>query len=343
MNTFDILKKLTDIGAVSGEENAMYATLDEIFDGFDVQKQLGGYCVCFGNQNAKTHILLDAHIDRIGFKVTSFTDDGFLTVDKCGGIDKRILPSQKVKVHGKKEVLGVFCSTPPHLSADGDKIPEISNMFIDIGMSKENAEKYISLGDSVSFDSNLRKMYGSIVSSAALDNRAGCCAVILAAMALNSSNVNAKITVAFSNQEEIGERGAKMIGFSQSPDYAVCVDVSFAHALGENHEKCGIMSEGAMIGYSPVLDKELYTLCVETAKASNIPYQHEIMSGNTSTNADTYGIASGGVKCALVSIPIRCMHTAVESCDLKDIETTAALLCEFVKNIAQKNACRNVE
>lgn len=334
MNTFDILKKLTDIGAVSGDENAIYDLLDEIFDGFETKKQLGGYCVTFGNSKAETHILLDAHIDRIGFRVTSITDDGFLTVDKCGGIDKRILPSQKVKIHGTKEISGVFCSTPPHL-ASGDKIPEISDMFIDTGLSKEKAREIISIGDGVSFDAPLRGMLGTVVSGGALDNRAGCCAVILAIMALQKCDVNARITAVFSNQEEIGERGAKMLGFSQAPDYAVCVDVSFAMALGESREKCGAMSKGPMIGFSPVLDKDLSRLCVENAQKADIPFQREIMSGTTSTNADTYAIANGGVKCALLSVPIRCMHTAVESCDLKDIEYTAALLADTVKSIAE--------
>ncbi|MBQ7130957.1 MAG: M20/M25/M40 family metallo-hydrolase [Oscillospiraceae bacterium] len=336
MNTIDLLKSLTEIKAVSGDEEAAFECISKHLEYADVLKMQSGIYAKIGKNNTSVpHILIDAHIDSIGFRVVSITDDGFLCVDKCGGIDKRLVPSQKVIIYtGKKEFNGVFCSTPPHLASDTSEICEINQMYIDTGLDKSELEMYVKPGDSVVFDSPIRLLSNGRVSSGALDNRAGCCALISALDMLKDENV--RITAVFSNQEEIGIRGAKTAAFSDDYDYVICLDVSFAYTMGEDKTKCGEMGKGPMIGISPILDKECSKLCIATAKEHSIPYQLEVMSAATSTNADAYSITKSGNKTTLVSIPLKYMHTPTEVCAINDIENTAKLIYEFVKQLSKQ-------
>lgn len=336
MDTFDLLKSLTEIRAASGDEACAFKALSELINTENIEATPSGVFAKIGkgDKNA-VRILIDAHIDSIGFRVVSITQDGFLQVAKCGGIDKRLVPSQKVVIYTQSgEINGVFCSTPPHLSDDSGNLCEIEQMYIDTGLKLQTLEKYVKIGDGVVFDSPLRKLANGCVSGAFLDNRAGCCALIKALDCLKDENVN--LSVVFSNQEEIGCRGAKTAAFSEDYDYAICLDVSFAYTQGEDKSKCGEMKKGPMIALSPVIDRECTDICVDVAKAQAIPYQLEVMSSLTSTNADVLSITKSGIKTALISIPIKYMHTPTEVCALEDIENTAKLVCEFVKHLSNR-------
>ena len=139
------------------------------------------------------------------------------------------------------------------------------------------------------------------------------------------------VAVVFSSQEEVGERGAKTGAFEVDPDIALAVDVSFAYAIGEDESKCGYLGKGPMIGISPSLSREISDGLFAAARKADIPYQTEVMSGLTSTNADRYSVNRCGAKACTVSIPLRNMHTPVEVIDLADVELTAKLLAEFIK------------
>ncbi len=336
MNTFDLLKSLTEIKAVSGDESIACDALQKHLEFAKITSAPNGIFAKVGKGDKSVpHILIDAHIDSIGFRVISITDDGFLQVAKAGGIDKRLVPSQKVIICTESgEINGVFCSTPPHLSADSAQMCEIEQMYIDTGLDKNLLKARVKPGDAVVFDSPLRRLDNLRVSGAFLDNRAGCCALISALDNLKSENV--RVTAVFSTQEEIGCRGAKTAAFSEDYDYAICLDVSFAYTLGEDKSKCGEMGKGPMIGLSPVLDGECAKICIDVAKSHSLPYQLEVMSSLTSTNADAYSVTKSGIKTALVSIPLKYMHTPTEICALEDIENTAKLICEFVKRLSKQ-------
>lgn len=278
-------------------------------------------------------LVLDAHIDQIGMIVTYITEDGFIKVGNLGGIDRRLLPAQPVVVHGKEEIKGVICSVPPHLSDGGNKVPAFDDIAIDTGLSKAELENIISLGDTVTFDVKCRELLNNRVTGGAFDDRCGMTAILYALELLENQKTRYNVTVIFSVQEELGERGAKIGAFETNPDIAIAVDVSFAYAQGEDEMKCGYLGKGAMIGVSPSLSREISESLIDTAKKNNIPYQIEVMNGLTSTNADQYSVSRDGAETCTVSIPLRNMHTPVEVIDIKDVEFTGKLLAEFIKEV----------
>ena len=275
-------------------------------------------------------LVLDAHIDQVGFVVTYITDEGFIKIGSIGGIDRRLLPAQPVIIHGKRDIKGVICSVPPHLTGGSGSVLSFDDAAIDTGMTKAELEEIVSLGDSITFDVKCRDLLGTRMTGGALDDRCGVASILYALELLKGKELAYNVTVVFSVQEEVGERGAKTGAFNTAPDVALAVDVSFAYANGEDEEKCGYLGKGPMIGISPSLSREISDRLIEVSKQNDIPYQIEVMSGMTSTNADQYSVSRGGAKTCTVSIPLRNMHTPVEIIDVNDVELTAELLAAFI-------------
>ena len=281
------------------------------------------------------HILLDAHIDEIGMVVTMIDGDGFLKVAPSGGVDRRLLMASPVIVHTKDGPMdGVICSIPPHLqSGEEKKNPPVEDISIDMGMDKEMCERKIRPGDRVTFRSSACRLLGDIVSCKALDNRAGCLSLICALEYLGH-NIPCGLTVQFSSMEEVGGMGAKTGAYQIDPTHAIVVDVSFACTPDSEQAKCGVLGGGPMIGYAPILShcmsEQLVTLATENA----IPWQAEIMGGATGTNADAIAPLRQGVQTALLSIPLKYMHTPIEVVSIADVEATGKLVAALVKNIA---------
>lgn len=275
-------------------------------------------------------LVLDAHIDQIGMIVTYITDDGFIKVGNLGGLDRRLLPAQQVIIHGKEDIKGVVCSIPPHLSNGENKVLAMDDVAIDTGMTKEELEKIVSLGDVVTFDVKCRELLGERITGGAMDDRCGVAAILYALELLKNRKTAYNVTVIFSAQEELGERGAKIGAFTLAPDIAIAVDVSFAYAEGENEKKCGYLGKGAMIGISPCLSREISQKLIDSAENAGLPYQIEVMNDLTSTNADQYSVARSGAKACTLSIPLRNMHTPVEVIDIADVRNTAEILAEFI-------------
>lgn len=283
-----------------------------------------------GRAGAPT-VLLEAHIDEIGFIVTGADDAGFVKVAPCGGIDRRTLAGAEVVLWGDKPVAGVFCSTPPHLHKGGDALPEIADMGVDTGLTAEQVRAAIPAGTRGTFRANFRPMTGSLVCSKALDDRAGVAAVLLCLEQLRDTALPVDVAVAFAVQEELGCRGAATAAFSAAPDAAIAVDVSFAFTPDADRAKCGELGKGPMLGWAPSLDWALTDRLDRLARAENIPLQHEVMGGDTGTDADSIASARAGVRTALLSIPLRYMHTPCEIVDVRDVEQTARLMAAFIK------------
>lgn len=338
MDLKEVIKSLADSSGVSGDEDSAAKLALGYMKEFTDDCYIKNNCV-FGNfgkrEKGKPHILLDAHIDQIGFVVTYITDDGFIKIANCGGIDRRLLLAQQVKILGKKEVFGVICSIPPHLEKKSDegKVPEYSDICIDVGMTKEEAEKVISQGDKIIFLQKCCDMQGDRISGAALDDRCGVACLLRAAEMLKNEQLNCSYTVMFSSQEEVGERGAKIGVYDVDPDIAIAVDVSFALTTDDSELKCGKMGKGTMIGFAPTLDRELSDRMKETAVKNNIPYQIEVMNDETGTNADRFSVNAGGVKAVTLSIPLKYMHTPVEVISVSDVENTAKLIAAYIKEV----------
>ncbi len=336
MNLKKVLFSLADADGVSGnEENAVSVAVGFLKE-YTGDISVKNNCVV-GNIGKrcenKPHVLIDAHIDQIGMVCSCITDDGFIKVSNLGGLDRRILSAQQVVIHGKKDIKGIVSSIPPHLSDGGKKVPEMSDIIIDTGYSKEKLQEIVSLGDAVSFDTKCRELVNGRVSGHSLDDRSGIVSILYMLDMLKDEfdNLPCSLTVLFSSQEELGERGAKISVYDINPDIAIAVDVSFAKTADESAEKCGIMGKGCMIGIAPVLDRNIFDTLIKIAEENNIPYQTEVMNGTTGTNADRFSVSKCGIRTAVCSIPLKYMHTPAEEIQISDIENTALLMAEYLR------------
>lgn len=280
------------------------------------------------NPDAPT-LMLEAHMDEIGFMVTHVDEDGFVYVAGAGGIDNRVLTAQQVCVYGNENVYtGVFCSTPPHLAGKDGELPEITKRGIDLGLTAEQAKADIPLGSRVTFAPSFKEMNNHLVCAKALDDRAGMAAILHCLR--KTENAPCHIAVAFCVQEELGCRGSGPAVCGINPDAALVTDVSFALTPDADPYKCGKLGEGVMIGVSPILNKNMSDRLFELAKEENIPYQTEVMGGSTGTDADRISNSLCGVPCALLSIPQRYMHTPVEVVDVRDVATVGDLMAAYI-------------
>ena len=330
------LKKMTlslaGANGTSGREDEILDRIAEFIpEGFVTERDGFGNLTAVLDGEGKT-FLLDAHSDRIGLIVTAIEDGGFLRVAKCGGMDARVLAAQDVTVWGKEPVYGVIISTPPHLSKDGDgkKAVDFDNILDDTGLSKENAEKLISPGDRITVRCPSGELMNNRIFGAALDDRAGCAALIRAAEIIAAAEKHPCVKLLFSVQEETGGDGAVTGSFSLDADECIAVDVSFADAPDMPSNKCGKLGKGPMIGIAPVLSYDMSEKLQNISREKDIPYQLELMGDSTGTNADHIAISKGGIKTGLISIPQRNMHTGVEIIDISDVENTAKLIAEYV-------------
>ena len=337
-NITKLLKELTHTVGVAGcEENIVRLLENKLSEYGEVTvDSMNNVCCTFGEGY---HFLLDAHLDEIGFVVTEITEDGFLKISNCGGIDTRPLPAMEVSIWGREEIRGVISTLPPHLQTSDDekKVPKLSELSVDTGLSKEQLEKIVSCGDRVTFKRNFTPLLNGLISASCLDDRSGVAAILMSLD--NLKKLPCKITVMFSSQEEVGTRGAKAGVYDKYADEAIVVDVSFAYTPGCDKSECGEISKGGMIGFSPILDRNMSNALVSAATEENIPFTREIMSGKTGTNADVISISQSGIKTALISIPEKYMHQRVEVVDTADIESVSRLICAYIgKKVGDLNA-----
>ncbi len=331
MDIRQLMEQLCAVPGVSGREDGAAETAANLLSRYaQVHRDALGNVIGHIPGNG-AHILLDAHIDQIGLIVTDIDEAGFLRVDRCGGIDPRILVGQDVCVWGNGPIKGTICSTPPHLLRDGDskQAAGFEDIGIDIGLTQEEAACRVRRGDRVTFDTPPVSLLGTRFSAPALDDRAGVAAILLALERCGDRLKN-PVTVVFAVQEEIGTRGAAVAAYAAQAEKAIAVDVSFAMSPGCPERKCAKLGSGAMIGIAPTLSAALSDELAALAERKNIPHTLEIMGGETGTDADRIDIAGNGARMGLISIPQRYMHTPVEVVDLQDIESTADLIAAYL-------------
>ncbi|MBE6828100.1 MAG: M42 family metallopeptidase [Ruminococcaceae bacterium] len=332
MDILNILKRLSECDGVSGAEGEISDVCAELLKPFGkTYKDKLGNVICETDGEGDA-VLLSAHMDRVGLIVTDITNEGFLNVASCGGIDERTLCAQQVTVHASQNLKGVIISTPPHLQ-DGQnerKALKPDEALVDIGLSKEKAEQLVTRGDRITVDSQFIQLLSDRVAGSAFDDRAGITAILYAAELLKKRKCAKKIIIAFATREEVGGSGAKVASFNSGAKTLIAVDVSFAVTPDSKREECGELGKGPMIGVSASLDYEASKELKAVAIEKRIPYQLEVMGGLTGTDADGMTVAAGGMRSSLVSIPLRYMHTGVEVVSLSDIENTGRLIAEYI-------------
>lgn len=330
----NLLYRLCNTVGISGSENDVAELSMNLLSKFgNTTIQNDGSVICvMGRPDAKKTILFDAHIDQIGLVVTYITENGFLKVSACGGVDKRLLPGSIVTVHGNKNFTGIICSIPPHLNSTLGKndFQNVDDIYIDLGTDKNIIKNNVNIGDKVSFYSEPGKLLNNRIASSCLDDRAGVAVLIKLAEKLYNIDINTKVFILLSSQEETGCLGARVSSYKCDPDEAIAIDVSFAKQPCLGDDKYSTLGNGGMIGIAPILSNSITNTLISIAKKHKIPYQLEVMGGKSGTNADVIATTKCGVKCGLVSIPQRYMHSAVEVVDINDLNNTVDLLFQYV-------------
>ncbi len=292
------------------------------------------YITAETNIDCLPSLMLEAHIDQVAMIVTSVYDNGFLRVSPVGSIDARLLPATRVKVYGKEVLSGVFTSVPPHIKKD-DSAFDFDSLYIDTGIL--GLEKIVSKGDLAFFDSEPTSLLNDNFCAAGLDDKAGATAVISAFLEIAQLNLPIHTTLCLTFGEELGLRGGTVAAFNGDYDLAISVDVSFGECEGVAPHKTAKLGSGAMVGISPVLNREISNTLKDICEKENIPYTLEVMGGRTGTNADVISVSKGGIKTGLVSIPLKNMHSPVEIVNLNDIEAVSKLLTLFAKEVSKND------
>ncbi len=330
-----VLKELCLSAGVNGVDEAAKTAqrfLSQFTDDIYCDR-LGNVCGFIASDVADTKtLLLEAHIDEIGFTVSHIDEQGFLRFSACGGIDNRTLSAAPVMLLTEPPINGVFCTMPPHLSSkkEDDAVSELCERGVDVGMTKKEAGACIPLGTRAVFMPHFEELLNDRVCAKALDNRAGVAAVLQALEYVKGKHLPYNLAVAFCVQEELGMRGSKTAAFAMNPDAALVVDVSFAHTPDADKRECGMLGKGVMLGVAPTLHTTITNELRSLAEKHHVPFQLEVMGGTTSTDADNIGVVRNGVPTGLLSIPLRYMHTPVEVVSLQDIDATAKLLAAFI-------------
>lgn len=339
---FENIKKLCEIDGISGREtavaNEIVAQLKGIADEIKVDNI--GNVIAFkkGKTTPKNKIMLAAHTDEVGLIVTGATEDGSLTVATVGGINPKVILGRAVKIYDKN-IVGVISTKAVHqLSADEKKtMVEVDKLYVDIGATtKDEALNAVSLGDSISFIGDYEEFGDGFIKAKAIDDRAGCAMLI----EMMKTELLYDCYFAFTTQEELGLRGAKVAAFGINPDIAIVVettatgDVSGVTGL----DRVSVVGDGAVVSYmdlSTMYDKGLYELAMELGKQKNIPCQTKtkISGGN---DAGAIHVSNDGVRTIAISIPSRYIHSpasVVKKSDVQAVYDLSLALTNEVGNL----------
>jgi putative aminopeptidase FrvX len=275
-------------------------------------------------------VMIGAHMDEISFMVTHIEDGGFLRFHTLGGFDPKTLTAQRVIVHGKKDLIGVMGSKPIHVmtAEERAKLPKTTDYFIDMGMSKEEVEKVVSVGDVITRERELIEM-GNCVNCKSIDNRISVFILIEALRTIG--DVPYDVYGVFTVQEEIGIRGAQVASLEHQPDFGFGLDTTIAYDVpgAQAHEKITSLGKGTAIKImdaSTVCDYRMVEYMKKTADKHEIQWQPEVLTAGGTDTAAIQRFSAGGSIAGAISIPTRHIHQVIEMADKGDIEKSILLL-----------------
>ncbi len=337
MSIKETARELCALSGPSGFEEAVAARVTELLTPLadEVRSDAMGNVLALrrcGKENAR-RLLLDAHMDEVGFIVTEVTE-GFLKFSALGGLDERTLPGREVWVLAPEGPLyGVIACLPPHVltAEQKEQAVEIKNLYIDLGLGAEEAEKRVPIGTPGVFEGPMFDLQGDSFVSKALDDRL-CAAVILQVLEnLKGEALPCDLAVMISTQEEVGLRGAAPGAFALAPDWCIAVDVTHARTPDAPKSETFEAGKGCTVGVGPNANRALTSAIMEAGKAKEIPFAVEVMPRSSGTNGWAIQITRQGVATAIVSVPVKYMHSPVETASLADAEAAAELITAFIR------------
>lgn len=347
MDVFNLLNTLTTTLGPSGMESDIATVVQEIWrpfvDRIEVDRMGNVIATKLGTGDyegeRRPRVLLSAHMDEIALMVRDVVEHngyGFLHVTHVGGVDRRQLLGQRVTVHGRRNLTGVIACLPYTMLPDSKqgKARDFDDLVIDVGLSAEITRQHVRIGDFITFHQPLHKLLNNNVAGKALDNRASVAALTIALETLFKQTHPFDVIVTATIQEETRLMGGYNVGYSQQPDVAIAIDTAFAKQTG--------VSDGAFdLGSGPILDVgvAVHPAMLNKLKeaATRLEMKTSVLTHTRSsgTETDAIQLTRAGVPTALISIPIRNMHTMVETVNLKDIRRTGRLAGEFAMRCDQ--------
>lgn len=339
-----LIKTLSEMRAVSGHEERISEKIADIFKKYcdDVRTDNLGNVIAL-KRSAETRgqkVMIEAHMDEIGLMITDIDDKGFLYFVPVGGIDARILPANEVVVHGKQDILGVIGAKPPHvLTADemGETIP-MDKLYIDTGYDAENVRRIVSVGDTVTFGNKFLKLKNGVISTKSQDDRSSVAVLAMLMKRLANTELPFDVYYVAAVQEEVGLRGARTAAYAIEPDFAVIIDVCHASTPDSSKDAYDFGS-GAIISKGPNIHPTLVGKLTECLDSEGIEYTIDVDGGDTGTDAWAVQVTRCGIPTVLFSVPLRYMHTPVETVSSEDIAVTVRAIAAFLNFIEDTEDC----
>ena len=339
-----LVKELSTTPGISGFEtkiaNIIKRELKNVAD--DITTDTMGNIICTkkGKKSAPT-IMLASHMDEIGLMVKFIDEKGFIRFATIGGINDQMLLNQTVTIHSEKgDYVGVIGSKPPHVTKpeERNKVIKYDSMFIDIGAKdKEEAEKMISIGDPITFNSWFEEFPNNLIMGKALDNRLGCYVMM---EVLKRVKTNATVYDVGTVQEEVGLKGARVSAFGLNPDYAFALDTTVCGdhpgiTLEEAHVEMGKGPSIVLIdasGRGLMSPKVIRDMLIGAAEKEGIDYQLEVSDGGT-TDGTSISLTREGIPTGVLSVPTRYIHTPVSVASMDDVEKTIQIIVAAINNL----------
>ncbi len=342
INTALLNKICTTPGAPGFEKEIRALVLKEIkglVDEVEIDNMGNVYAIKRGTGDKR--VMIGAHMDEIGFMVTHIDDNGFIRFHTLGGFDPKTLTAQRVIIHGKKDIIGVMASKPIHvMTADErNKVAKLSDYFIDTGLSAEEVNEIVTIGDSITREREFIEM-GNCVNGKSLDNRLAVFILIEMFRGLVGKTVPYDIYGVFTVQEEVGIRGANVSSMRINPDFGFGLDTTIAFDLpgAAAHEKITELGKGTAIKImdaSTICDYRMVDFMKKTADKHKIKWQPEILTAGGTDTAGIQRMTEGGSIAGAVSIPTRHLHQVIEMAHKDDIQGSIDLLTACVSEIDQ--------
>jgi len=294
------------------------------------------------NPNEKYKVVIEAHADEISWFVHYITKEGYIYLRRNGGSDHQIAPSKRVNIHTSKGIVKAVFGWPAIHTRDraNEKSPKPENIFLDCGCnSKEEVEKLgVHVGCVVTYEDNFLKLNDNMYVGRALDNRIGGFMIAEVARILKENKIKLPFGLYITNavQEEVGLRGAQMIVETIKPNVAIVTDVChdtttpMMNKIKQGDQKCG---RGPVVFYGPAVQNNLLNKVINVAEENKIKFQRGAVSRATGTDTDAFAFATGGVASALISLPLKYMHTTVETVSKNDVESVIKLIYFLLQKI----------
>lgn len=328
----NLLKEICEVSGAPGFEQPIreivLREVKKLVDEVEVDNM--GNVITYKKGKKDMRVMVAAHMDEIGFIVTHIDENGFIRFHTLGGFDPKTLTAQRVKVHGTQDLIGVMGSKPIHLMSmdERKKHMEISDYFIDLGMKKEEVEKYVSIGDPITRERELIEM-GSCVNCKSIDNRVSVFILLETLRELKKTPYD--VYGVFTVQEEVGIRGASVAAHQIEPHFGFGLDTTIAFDVpgSKPHESVTKLGEGTAIKImdsSTICDVRMIKFMKKTAEKHKIKYQVEVLPAGGTDTAGIQRMGKSGAIAGAISIPTRHIHQVIEMADKNDIRASIDLL-----------------